>query len=115
MPNSKNQPILADLFELPQRLEISCYGCARDTIRLTPEEAVAKYGAEMTFARLRTILTCSECGARGRDRKIDARASTSDYYDALARKRHRDEVEAYGQEEADRIEAHRRRQSPSAH
>ena len=104
-------PTLAVLLEIPQRLEISCHGCHRETIVMSPEEAVAKFGADMTFVRLRRILRCSKCGERGRDRMIDARGSTADFYAAAERDKHERNKILYGEEQAELM----RRTSPSLH
>ena len=92
---------LASLFDYDQRLEISCWRCPHKAPPMSPEDAVATFGAGMTFVRLRKILRCSECGAQGRDGHIDVRASTCDYYAALERRKYEEEVLKYGQAQAD--------------
>jgi hypothetical protein len=80
-------------------------------VYLSPEDAVARYGADTTFVALRRRLRCDGCGARGRDRQIDVRGCTNDYYAAMERHRYEANVILYGKEGADLMRQH----SPSRH
>ncbi|KQY35424.1 hypothetical protein ASD38_02355 [Caulobacter sp. Root487D2Y] len=111
MTNAVRLLTLSSLLEVPQRLVISCYKCSRAPLYLSPEDAVARYGADTTFAALRRRLRCEACGARGRDRQIDVRGCTNDYYDAMERHKHQTNVILYGKESAERMRQH----SPSRH
>lgn len=111
MTNAVRLPTLSHLLEVPQRLVISCYKCPREPVYLSPEDAVARYGADTTFVALRRRLRCDGCGARGRDRQIDVRGCTNDYYAAMERHRYEANVILYGKEGADLMRQH----SPSRH
>lgn len=78
---------------------------------MSPEEAVEKFGADMTLVRLKRILRCAECGERGRDRMIDVRGSTQDFHAAIERDKHQRNMILYGEEQAELM----RRPSPSRH
>lgn len=78
-------PTIGDLLERRQRLEISCARCHREVV-LSPEAAIALLGADTTFAEAEERLSCSGCGAQGRERLIDARPSMTDYYEQLRAK-----------------------------
>lgn len=111
MTNAVRLPTLSSLLNVPQRLVISCYMCRREPVYLSPEDAVARYGANTTFVALRHRLRCEACGARGRERQIDVRGCTNDYYAAMERHKYETNVILYGRESADRM----RKPSPSRH
>ncbi|KQV66671.1 hypothetical protein [Caulobacter sp. Root343] len=94
-------PTLSSLLTYQQRLHIDCCRCPHK-LELTPEAAIATFGADMTFVRLRRILRCTECNARGRDREISVYPDINDYYAWCDRQKYAREVEKYGQAEADR-------------
>jgi hypothetical protein len=111
MTNAVRLPTLSSLLDVPQRLVISCYMCRREPVYLSPEEAVARYGADTTFVALRRRLSCEACGAQGRERQIDVRGCTNDYYAAMERHKHEANVILYGAEAAELMRQH----SPSRH
>jgi hypothetical protein len=79
-------PVIGDLIERGQRLEIGCAKC-RHAALWSPEEAVLRLGAATTFVGARDRLRCSACGARnGSEGRISARPCISDYYERLREK-----------------------------
>ena len=74
---------------------------------MTPEEAIAKFGPDMTFPRLKRLLKCAACGALGREHDVSVYPNSQDYSAWLEREEHARNVATYGQDEADRLRAHR--------
>lgn len=75
-------PVIADMVERRQRLEVWCGRCHRCE-QIAPERAVELLGANVTFPDAQRRLRCSGCGARGRERWIRARPSVDDFYAGL--------------------------------
>lgn len=78
----RRAPVLSDLVHKRQRLEVFCGRCGRNE-QIAPEHAVELLGANTTFPMAQERLTCSACGARGRDKWIHARPSVEDFYAKL--------------------------------
>jgi transcription elongation factor Elf1 len=93
-------PPLTSLLDPWQRLHIDCCRC-RHKVEMTPEAAIATFGADMTVPRLKRVLKCSACGARGREKDISVYPNTRDYSDWLDRENYEREAERWGKEAAD--------------
>lgn len=72
---------------------------------MSPEEAIAKFGADMTFPRLKRLLKCAACGALGRENDVTAYPNSQDYAAWLEREEYARNVRTYGQAESDRLRA----------
>jgi hypothetical protein len=75
-------PVIADLVRDGQRLEVWCCRCDRCE-QIAPERAVELLGPNTTFPEACVRLTCSACGARGREKWIQCRPSVEDFYARL--------------------------------
>jgi hypothetical protein len=60
MPRPPRSPTISCLIEQKQALHLGCIPCGRDRY-LSPLEAVATYGGQITFEELRTLLR-ARCG-----------------------------------------------------
>ena len=85
-------------------LDIYCYGglggrrCDR-TVTLTAAQIEATIGPveQVNLARLNRTLVCSHCGARARDKKVQARWSVFEHYINAHRARIAAEVAKWGE------------------
>lgn len=94
-------PAVVKFIEEGQHLHIDCYwpDCGRRVL-LNRQEAdklfQPRFGPNWTLQQIRPVLKCTECGARAKDKRVNAYPSTFD--DAIARHRYRleKEIEMYG-------------------
>lgn len=99
-------PPLSTFLDPWQRIHIACCRCPYK-LEITPEDAIATFGADMTIVRLKRILKCSACGARGREKDISVYPNTQDYSDWIDRREYDRHVERWGKEAADHLWANR--------
>ncbi len=105
MSDASRLPVIGELLTSGFRLEVCCQHaqCGREDVFWTPEEAVAKLGADTTFVQARRMLTCSECKAAGREQQVACRASVEDFYAAQDEAKIARWAIEYGQEAADQL------------
>lgn len=78
---------MSDLLTYNQRLRIECQGndCGHKAC-WTPEEAIARLGANTTFAQARRKLTCPVCKDRRPQKLISVYPASEDYYAWIAQR-----------------------------
>lgn len=102
MDSARNPAAVKFIAEGPH-LDIWCYGfigevrCGR-RISLTAAEIEKTIGPvdQINISRLNRSLTCSRCGAKGRDKRVEAKWDTFDYSIQVHRARVAKEIEVYG-------------------